>query len=139
MTSTKSILTAFWKFVDDYDGDISCHKAETKGDATFYKVVTDGNTFDAVVHEGDPDIVFFRGEGIVGGWRCTDGLPVVELDGVPYIAPEVVPARPMTVSELAKASGKTVSSVYYHAKALGRLPTLEELKAAKTGPKRKYF
>ena len=118
MTSTKSILTAFWQFVDDYDGNISCRKVGTKGDATFYKVVTDGNTFDAVVHEDEPDIVFFRGEGIVNGWRCTDGLPVVELDGIPYLPPAVVPTMPMTASELAKASGKTVQTVYYHARKL---------------------
>lgn len=46
---------------------------------------------------------------------------------------------PMTASELAKASGNTVQTVYYHARKLGRLPTLEELKNSKGGANLRYF
>lgn len=47
----------------------------------------------------------------------------------------------MTVKELAEKSGKSINTVYYYAKKLGRLPTVEELKdpKKKTGRPRKYF
>lgn len=44
----------------------------------------------------------------------------------------------MTAQELAKATGKCVGTVYYHARKLDRLPTVEELNAVKRGRKRKY-
>lgn len=43
------------------------------------------------------------------------------------------------IEELALKSGKSRPTIYYHAKKLGRLPTLEELQNAKrTGRPRKY-
>lgn len=45
----------------------------------------------------------------------------------------------MNIKELSKKSGKAISTVYYYAKKLGRLPTLEELKnTKKAGRPKKY-
>ena len=44
----------------------------------------------------------------------------------------------MTIEEIAQVSGKSINTIYHHAKRLGRTPTLEELKNAKKGRPRKY-
>ena len=44
----------------------------------------------------------------------------------------------MTIKELAEATGKSVNTIYYHARKLDRLPTVEEIKAVKMGRPRKY-
>ena len=47
---------------------------------------------------------------------------------------------PLPVKELAAAANVSVSTVYSYAKRLGRLPTVEELKAGrKNGRPSKYF
>lgn len=141
--SVKSILKAFWTEFENYDGNISCRKTGEHDGATFYAVETDGNSFEAVVHASAPDIVFFRGEGLgANDWRCSDGLPVVEVDGVPYIAPgtELLVPPTATPSFIAKQSGLSVATIYNYAKRLGRLPTVEEaLKMRKkAGAPKKY-
>ena len=49
--------------------------------------------------------------------------------------------KKLSIEEIAKACGKSVRTVYRRARELGRLPTLEEMKAPrpKTGRPRKYF
>ena len=44
-----------------------------------------------------------------------------------------------SAAELAALTGKTKQAIYHHAQKLGRLPTPDELKAARPGPRRKYF
>lgn len=44
-----------------------------------------------------------------------------------------------SAAELAALTGKTKQAIYHHAQKLGRLPTPDELKAARPGPSRKYF
>lgn len=44
----------------------------------------------------------------------------------------------MTIEDLAVMSGKSINTIYHHAKRLGRTPTLEELINAKRGRPRKY-
>jgi DNA-binding MarR family transcriptional regulator len=43
-----------------------------------------------------------------------------------------------TVKELAELSGKTTSAIYAIIKRIGRMPTLEEVKAIKNGRPNKY-
>ena len=134
--SVKAILKEFWKTVEDYDGDISCCKIGSRDGVDYYRIITDGNTFEAAARKEDNSVVFYRGDG-VSEWRSTDLAPVIELDGKPYLADQLV--RPInSPSFLAKEAGVSVATVYKHAKRLGRLPTLEELKNTKTGRPRKY-
>ena len=135
----KQVLRAFWAVLEDYDGDISCRKVKSENGHTWYLVETDGNRFDAVVHDSDPDLVFYRGEGIIGQWRNTDGTPVVELNGIPYVMDELLPDAPtMRPSQIAQAAGVSIATVYRHAKNLGRFPTVEEIRNSKMGRPRKY-
>lgn len=46
--------------------------------------------------------------------------------------------RPLSVTELAEAAGKSERNVYRLAEKLGRLPTVAELKAVKRGAPKKY-
>lgn len=46
--------------------------------------------------------------------------------------------RPLSVTELAEAAGKSERNVYRLAEKLGRLPTVAELKAVKRGTPKKY-
>ncbi len=85
MMSVKSILKAFWAETEGYNGSISCRKVKDDGKHTFYRVETDGNIFEAMVHNDDPKVVFFHGDEIVGQWRSTAGDIVVETDNVPYL------------------------------------------------------
>ena len=140
--SVKSILKAFWTAFENYDGNISCRKKDERNGVIFYSVETDGNSFEAVIHSDAPEVVFFRGEGLgANDWKCSDGLPVVEIDEVPYIAPgaEQFISSPASPSALAQAAGVSVATVYKYAKRLGRLPTIEELCAGvKNGRPKKY-
>lgn len=46
--------------------------------------------------------------------------------------------KKLTVEELAAATGKCTGTIYRIAKILGRLPTVEEVRAIKNGRPRKY-
>lgn len=129
--TVKQILTAFWNATEDYDGDISCRKDRHKDGVTYYRIETEGNDFIAAVHDDNPNVVFYRGLTSYD-WHTTDGLDAVEIDGKPYLPPDLFP-RPMTVSELADEAGVSVPTVYYHARKLGRLPTVEELHSTRPG------
>ena len=138
--SVKSILKAFWTAFENYDGNISCRKTDERNGVIFYSVETGGNSFEAAIHSDEPGVVFFRGEGLgANDWKCSDGLPVIELDGVPYSAP--IAEETLTPSEVAKAAGVSLVTVYKHAKRLGRLPTVDEIKEAskRNGRPRKIF
>lgn len=45
----------------------------------------------------------------------------------------------LTPEEIAKQAGVSISTVYYRAAKLGRLPTVEEAKPKPGGRPRKYF
>ena len=134
--TVKQILTAFWNAIEGYDGDISCRKEKHEDGVTYYSVETEGNDFVAAVHDDNPNIVFYR---LRNGydWRTTDGIDAVELNGKPCLPPDLMP-RPMTVSELAAEAGVSVPTVYYRARKLGRLPTVEELTNTHAGRPKKY-
>lgn len=134
--SVKSVMRAVWSFLEDYDGDISCKMVDRRGGASIYFIETDGNQFDAVCYDDDPDIVFWRVEGESLRWNCTDMLPVVEVDGLPRTLP--VPTVVTSPSDIAREAGVSIATVYNHAKKLGRLPTVAEIKASKPGRPKKY-
>lgn len=136
MRMVKQVLRAFFNFAENYDGNISVRKVKEERGVTFYRVETDGNTFEAVIHNDDQDTVFYHGEGIMGQWKSTDGGEVVEIDGIPYILDKTT--KKMTASEIAKIAGVCVATVYSRAKELGRMPTIEEIKVKKLGRPRKY-
>lgn len=139
--NVKSILRAFWCATEDYGEDefLSVRKVREAGETVFYTVETSGNRFDAAVHKNNPDVVFFRGEGIVGGWKTTEGIPAIDVDGIPYLPP--MEERNLSPSDIAKRSGVSVATVYNIAKKLGRMPTIDEVKnrqLKKGGRPRKY-
>ncbi len=83
--NVKSILKEFWATTEGYDGEVTCEKVKDDGKHTFYRVETDGNVFEAMMHNDDPKVVFFHGDGVIGQWRSTLGDGVVELDGIPHL------------------------------------------------------
>ena len=82
----KQILRAYWKDKDGYEGSISCRCVARHENYAVYAVETDGNNFDAIVYDSDPDNVFVQENGLVGRWECTNNAPVVEINGLPVIA-----------------------------------------------------
>ena len=124
----KDILRAFWAVTEGYDGEISCRLKKKFENRSMYTVKTDGNTFDAVMYNGEPNVVFFRGEGIVGGWKSTDFIPCVSTeDDMPqmmdmrYFLPTHMP------SFVASESNKSVVQVLEKMRELGRMPTIPEM------------
>ena len=138
-TDVKSILKQFWAAVEGYEGAISCRKTGTRNGLTYYTVVTDGNRFDAVVHDDDPNVVFYREEGVTrGAWKTTERFDAIDLDGVPVLPPDMRSPED-SPAFIAQAAGCSVATVYNRAKELGRLPTVEECqKRAQSGRPRKY-
>lgn len=125
----KQILRAFLAVTDGYDGEISCRIKKKFDNGAMYSVETDENAFDAVMYDNKPNIVFFREEGIVGGWKSTDFIPCVSTeDDMPqmmdmrYFLPAQMP------SFVASESNKSVVQVLEKMRELGRMPTIPEMR-----------
>lgn len=134
--SVKSILKAYWSATEGECNIISCRKVKDAGEKIYYRIETDGNIFEAMVYKDDEYTVFYREEGVVGSWCSTDGEDVIVIDDCPYHLDGLFLSRP---SEIAKAAGVSVATVYNRAKELGRFPTVEEARTRKSGRPRKYF
>lgn len=133
MNNPKSILRAFWRATENYDGDIVCRQTETGSGYSVFIVETDGNTFDAVMYDDDPMIVFYRTSGAVNEWRCTDLVPCVEMDGLPRISPAADLLPPNAIpSFIAREANVSVENVFDYAARLHRLPTASEMRNAAT-------
>lgn len=136
--TAKELFAAWAKVKDGYDGPVTCREVRSEKGCTFYVAETDGGTFELAQYEDNPDLLFYREEGVCYSWATTFGVQAMELNGMPVLPPWAPETSLYWAEILAAASGKSVATVYRLANKLGRWPTLDEFKAVRTGRPKKY-